>query len=90
VVGCAATYSLVFVVGNAPGGFVAVDYIWHVANGSTTPPRSVRLKNGSSQPVTYPVNAGNGTTPVNVYVTWSADGISNSSNVIQVTFLCTT
>jgi serine/threonine-protein kinase len=85
---CVATYSVVFSVGNPPGGSVTVDYSWHLTNGSTVAQGPITLKRGPSQIYAYR-ELENSTSSGDVYVTWSADGSSGQSNSVPVTIICT-
>jgi hypothetical protein len=77
---------VVFTAGDLPGGSADVNYSWHLATGGTASESPITLKSGSSQTSTYQERS-NGTTG-DVYVTWSADGISRDSNSVSVTITC--
>ena len=84
---CVASYNVTFTVGAAPGGAVNLSYTWHLASGRTVPEGPVTLKANSSQGFGTRETS-NGTTNGKVYVTWSADGNTGTSNSASVTITC--
>ena len=81
---CTASYSVTFTVGNVPGDAVTITYVWHLANGSASKPNTFTLKSNSSQ--SFGLRETSSGITSSVYVTWTADGDSGTSNKAQVIF----
>ena len=83
---CVANYEVVFTVSNPPGGSVTVNYSWHLTTGRIIPAKPITLKEGTSQTETYQ-EFSNGSKG-DVYVAWSANGASGTSNLASLTISC--